>query len=119
MSIKDGILDVTVKKHWFNEIKSGRKTHEYRDIESWEHKLGRDKKNKYHTLRIRAGMLVKSSDTNNVLYGKILSITEKYGLETDLKIDSRVYDIEFELIKTGKADENGNFKTNNTAASDI
>ena len=104
MSIKDGILDLTIKRHWFNEIRAGRKLHEYRDAEIWAHKLGGDKKNNYHTLRLRAGMLVKKTDKNKVLYGKIISITEKNGKETDLKINLPVFDIEFEIIKIQPAE---------------
>jgi len=96
MSIKDGILDLTIKSHWFNLIKNGQKTHEYRNGCTWRNKLEYNSE-KYHTVRFRNGMLVKSTDKNNVILAKIKSITLKDGRNTDLKIDEPVYDIEFEL----------------------
>lgn len=99
MSIKDGILDLPLKKYWFNQIKSGAKTHEYRNTALWKSKLAGDKKRNYHTIRFRLGQLAKSTD-KKVLYAKILSIKKVNGLDTDLKINHDVYDIEFKLKST-------------------
>lgn len=96
MSVKDGILDLTIKKHWFFEIKSGRKTNEYRNYETWKNKLS--KTGKYNIVRFRLGQTTKTSDINKVLYGKIKSITVKQGIQTDLKCKDKVFDIEFALI---------------------
>ena len=103
MSIKDGILDLTIQKYWFNEIKTKRKTHEYRNIKSWKNKLS--KPENYKTIRFRLGQTTKATDSTKVLYGKILSITEKNGKDTDLKTDVLVYDIEFKLIKSKNNDK--------------
>ena len=99
MSILDGILDLTIKKYWFNVIKSGKKTHEYRNTATWSSKLGGKKKEKYHTIRFRQGQTIKSTDKNNVIYAKILSISITDGKNTDLNINHEVFDIKFELIK--------------------
>ncbi len=99
MSIKDGILDLPIKKYWFNEIKSGRKTHEYRNSATWASRLKGEKANKYKYIRFRQGELTKSNDTNRVLYGEILSVKIIDGKDTDLKINHKVYDIEFKLLK--------------------
>ena len=98
MSIKDGILDLPLKKYWFNQIKSCIKIHEYRNAAVWKSKLDGNKKHNYHTIRFRQGQLAKSTDKNKVLYAKILSIKKVNGLDTDLKINYDVYDIEFKLF---------------------
>lgn len=99
MSISDGILDLPIKKYWFLQIKSGAKTHEYRNTAVWLSKLGGNKKDNYHTIRFRQGQTVKSTDKNKVLYAEILSISVVDGKNTDLKINHEVFDIEFKLIK--------------------
>lgn len=98
MSIKDGILDLPIKKYWFNCIKQGTKTHEYRNSAIWQNRLGGDKWQRYSIVRFRQGQTVKSTDKNKVLYGKILSVKKVNGKNTDLKINHDVFDIEFELI---------------------
>lgn len=99
MSIKDGILDLPIKRYWFNCIKAGTKTHEYRNTAIWRSRLGGDLWRRYSVIRFRQGQTVKSTDKNKVLYAKILSVTQINGKNTDLKINHDVYDIEFELIK--------------------
>lgn len=98
MSYKDGILDLPIKKYWFDLIKIGEKTHEYRNYEIWKNKLGNGKWARYTTVRFRQGQLVKSTDKNKVLYAKILSVKQVNGKDTDLKINHDVFDIEFEVI---------------------
>lgn len=40
MSKQDGILDLVVKGEWFDKIKSGEKTHEFREINRyWDQRL--------------------------------------------------------------------------------
>ena len=97
MSLKDGILDVTIKKYWFNRIKSGEKIHEYRNVTSWKNKLS--EASNYKIIRFRSGLLTKSNNKEKVLLGNIKSITIRNGKDTDLKCNNDVYDIEFELIK--------------------
>ncbi len=98
MSIRDGILDLPIKKYWFNQIKCGAKTHEYRNLDTWQNKLGNGKWARYAIVRFRQGQTVKSTDKNRVLYGKILSVKVIPGAKTDLRINQNCFDIEFELI---------------------
>lgn len=99
MSIKDGILDLPIKKYWFNQIKCGAKTHEYRNSATWNNRLGNDKWMRYSTIRFRQGQTVKSTDKDRVLYAKILSVKKVNGRNTYLKINHNVFDIEFKLIE--------------------
>nr|DAJ76603.1 MAG TPA: ASCH domain protein [Caudoviricetes sp.] len=105
MSIKDGILDLPIKKYWFNKIKAGEKTHEYRNAANWDNKLGNGKYARYTTIRFRQGQVVKSTDKCKVLYAKIKSVKVVDGINTDLKVKNQVFDIEFELLNTGKIDD--------------
>ena len=107
------MLTFHLKKEWFEKIKSGEKTHEYRifkpywinrfknyfkisdrDFEAMQH----SKKNQIilfapHFVYFRLGY------TKDKLLANVLSIRIINGLDTDLKIDADVFDIEFELIK--------------------
>lgn len=101
MSSEDGILHCVLKKEWFDKIKSGEKTHEYREVkpswesrilekegrELWGHKIRCAKVNK---VRFSLGM-TKAPD--KVMLFEILGIFVVDGLETDLKIDKKVFDI--------------------------
>lgn len=107
------MLIFNLKKEWFEKIKSGEKTHEYREVKP------------YWTTRIsnHFGYLwsdidyLKSGDirypilkdiifvkgyTGEKLYARVVSIKIVDGTNTDLKINKDVYDIEFELIKDGE-----------------
>ena len=109
------MLTFNLKKEWFKKIKSGEKTHEYRELKPYwtrifekefgklefcvtELRFGELKFFKtQHLIRFMNGMLPEEKKPR--LYAKLKSISLKYGMETDLKIDKPVYDIEFELIK--------------------
>lgn len=120
------MLTFNLKKEWFDKIKSGEKTHEYREVKDfWTDKLVKeffniDKKKKPYDFNIyKQGMLLvlqnehgyynkplicfmngmKSEEINPRLYAKMKSIKIINGYFTDLKINKPVYDIEFELIK--------------------
>ena len=98
------MLTFNLKKEWFEKIKSGEKTHEYR-----EHSL-------YWAKRI-SNAIVKNKekfpipccfklgypprqDKSRILYGNIIRIKNlKSGINTDLKTTNRVFDIEFELTR--------------------
>lgn len=116
------MLTFNLKKEWFEKIKSGEKTHEYREVKPyWTKRLLKyaneiidaRKTIVYHaiskdadlsilpTLRIKCCFkngYPKKTDKNNILYAEIVSINKLNGKNTDLKIDKPVYDIEFELI---------------------
>lgn len=103
MSKKDGILDLPIKKEWFNKIKSGEKTHEYRKVcLHWCNNIGIkvnslfkvDKFRKVKFARLRCGQTVKSTDKEKTMLFEIKSISCTGGIETDLKYKEWVFDIE-------------------------
>lgn len=89
MSKQDGILDLVVKGEWFDKIKSGEKTHEYRLANTYWYtrinNLARPAK-----IRFRRGY---AKDAERMLFS-IKSIGIVNGLHTDLHTDSDVFDIE-------------------------
>ena len=99
MSIKDGILDLTIKKHWFELIKAGSKSSEYRNYDGWKNKLDNDLWKNYQTVRFRLGQTTKSTDKNKTLIANILDVKVVNGKDTDLKCRNKVFKISFELIK--------------------
>jgi len=112
------MLTFNLKKEWFEKIKSGEKTHEYREVKPYwtkriENEIGKNE-GWYWAFLIYQGKEVnkicfteccfkcgysKSTDMDKILYGKVKSIKIVNGKNTDLAIDKDVYDIEFELIK--------------------
>ena len=112
-------LTFNLKKEWFDKIKSGEKTHEYREVKPyWDKrflKIAFDLTDKIwfptnlkytRYLKTFIGLPIvfkcgypKSDDKDKILKAKIKSIKIINGKDTDLKIDKPVYDIEFELIK--------------------
>nr|DAO24399.1 MAG TPA: ASCH domain protein [Caudoviricetes sp.] len=102
------MLTFNVKKEWFEKIKSGEKTHEYRVANPyWDARLSylMDIVNPSNYIRVAIpccfclGYPARDA-IGKRLYGLIRSISKlNNGLDTDLKTDKAVYDIEFELIK--------------------
>lgn len=112
------MLIFNLKKEWFEKIKSGEKTHEYREVKPhWTTRLRRGYGN-IAIDKVLAGFKItptdcvcgvtgirfvsgyaSKSDRHKRLYAKMKSIKITDGNYTDLKIDKPVYDIEFELIK--------------------
>ena len=89
------MLTFNLSKNWFNKIKNGVKTHEYRLAkEFWTKRII-----KLHVNSIIKFALgyPKKNDKDKILYAKVLSVKVINGLNTDLKIDKYVFDIEFEL----------------------
>lgn len=106
------MLTFNVKKEWFNKIKSGEKTHEYREVKNYWYKRFFSEassitiKNWYSYIENLAGASItfkcgypKKDDKDKILKAKIKSIKIINGKSTDLKINKPVYDIEFELTK--------------------
>lgn len=120
------MLTFNVKKKWFDKIKNGEKTHEYREVKDfWTDRFVKelfniDKKElKNHFNIIKKGMIIYlqkykavynypkicfmngmfSEEKRPRIYAKMKSITITNGLNTDLKVNKPVYDIEFKLIK--------------------
>ena len=118
------MLTFNLKKEWFDKIKSGEKTHEYRIMsEYWNKRITNLFKKADAVValnilkrRISDGLIAelypdfefrfacgypKKNDKEKFLKAKMLSITCNInGIDTDLKIDKPVYDIEFELIES-------------------
>lgn len=100
MSKKDGILNLPLTKHWFDEIKSGRKTHEYREARDyWNRILSADYEARhnyddrpiqYHLVRFQLGY---QKNAPKMIF-EIKDISTVWGENTDLKIKGYVYDIE-------------------------
>lgn len=99
------MLTFHLKKKWFDKIKSGEKTHEYREVKPyWTNRLQLameilyDFDEKCYPCEMRLGY-PKNTDYDKIIEVKIVSIKIINGKNTDLKINKPVYDIEFELIK--------------------
>ena len=115
------MLTFNLKKEWFDKIKSGEKTHEYREAKQyWTKRLffdcifgfvfekiydeGRNiveyeiEKSYYKNSFINfvCGYSNKPEDKLKAKIKKISILPS--GINTDLKIDKPVYDIEFELM---------------------
>lgn len=101
------MLTFNLKKEWFEKIKSGEKTHEYRIVKPYWFKrlflfspiLCRQTTIPLHSECVFCCGYPKKDDATKRITAKIKNITIKNGLETDLKIDEDVFDIKFELIK--------------------
>lgn len=116
-----GKMILNLKKEWFNKIKNGEKTHEYRVMSEYWNK-------RFINLFKKSGAIValnslrrsiingkstelypdfpiefvlgyaKKEDKEKRLKGHMVTLTTQVnGLNTDLKIDKPCYDIEFEL----------------------
>lgn len=110
MSKQNRILDLVVKGVWFDKIKSGEKTHEFRERNRyWDQRLGIDaychevkdstdplerasarQSMRYKAVRFRRGY---AKDAERMLFS-IRSIGIADGIHTDLHTDDAVFDIE-------------------------
>lgn len=105
------MLTFNLKKQWFEKIKSGEKTHEYRELKPYwtirlkreldfdvtELRFGYPKLFRFqHDICFMNGMVSEAIKPR--IYAKLKSIRIVGGLTTDLKIDKPVFDIEFELF---------------------
>lgn len=109
------MLTFNLKKEWFEKIKSGEKTHEYREVKPyWDKRIEKEYKNIYEfkpfvfpfsmpnlhhaiTICFMCGY-PKVDEKDKIIYASLKSVSIINGKNTDLKIDEDVYDIEFELI---------------------
>ena len=115
------MLTINLKKEWFEKIKSGEKTHEYREVKPyWTQRI---MKSLYHEYVTNDAYFIsmcnggnpyikplfpeitfcngypKKNDKENRLIAIFKRIKIINGKKTDLKINKPVYDIEFELRK--------------------
>jgi ASC-1-like (ASCH) protein len=109
------MLTFNLKKEWFDKIKSGEKTHEYRIYKPyWRKRFENFFATDLSATKLRFGdeiVIVPAryinfvcgyapiEDTEKHLVAKVKTIRLRWGMETDLKIENIVYDIEFGLIK--------------------
>ena len=105
------MLTFNLKKEWFDKIKSGEKTHEYRLVtDYWRKRIS--KQSQWNELRQKGSNkriplfditfccgYPKKDDKKKRLSAVCLAWHIINGKNTDLAIDKDVYDIEFELIK--------------------
>ena len=102
------MLTFNLKKEWFEKIKRGEKTHEYREVKPYWTKriyktLGLEDNDFLYTLGCIPAMCIIHfvngyNPKNGELSAFITNISITSGLNTDLKINKPVYDIEFELL---------------------
>ena len=107
------MLTFNLKKEWFEKIKSGEKTHEYRIANDyWSKRLIKDITDydmtdenfiyirdwKHQECYFACGY-PSVKDIKKWLYARIITISKRKGKNTDLAIDKDVYDIQFELIE--------------------
>ncbi len=110
------MLVFNLKKKWFDKIKSGEKTHEYREVKKyWINRIKSlylqcvvfdDETDEDSDFVIYDDLFCEfvcgyanKKDKDKRLKAKIKSIKRINGTYTDLKIDKPVFDIEFEVIK--------------------
>ena len=85
------VLKLVLTDHWFEEIKAGRKTHEYREFKPfWENRLSK--------FEFSAGCVVEfqkayRKNPERMLF-EIKDIKLVSGKNTDLQCDGVVFDIE-------------------------
>ncbi len=98
------MLTFNLKKEWFEKIKSGEKTHEYREYSLyWANRISnaifRNNEKFPIPCCFKLGYPPRD-DKDRILYGNIICIRNLMsGIDTDLKTKNRVFDIEFALIK--------------------
>ena len=97
------MLTFNLKKEWFDKIKSGEKTHEYRLANYyWTRRICNQSLKDNNAPMCFACGYPKKDDKERRLYAVLKSYEVTNGLNTDLKVNKPVFDIEFELIKEGK-----------------
>lgn len=113
------MLTFNLKKEWFEKIKSGEKTHEYREVTAyWKQRIfsaavqnyyskNSDDSNYTNFRKELIGAKIvfklgypKNSEKEKILYAVITDFKQlDTGINSDLRINKPIYDIEFELIK--------------------
>lgn len=97
MDMNRKMLTFRLKKEWYEKVKSGEKTHEYRIYGDYWNKRIIDALFPEDIICLTCGYPQKD-DLNRRLFAKVLKISVTDGLKSDLKVNKRVWDIEFELV---------------------
>lgn len=83
-----------LKKKWFDKIKSGEKTHEYRVYNDyWKTRINNFLAKKDYFIGFMSGY--KAITEDNLIKAIIKTISVRDGNNTDLKYNGKVFDIEF------------------------
>lgn len=98
------MLTFNLKKEWFEKIKSGEKTHEYRVFSLyWAKRISNAFRDNDFSFGMECKFALgypKKNNNDRILRAKINRIMLlESGINTDLKINQPVFDIEFELVK--------------------
>lgn len=101
------MLTLSLKKEWFDKIKSGEKTHEYRKYDYWYPRICKKFKqaaieNRPLKLCFRLGYNIKPEQcAERILYAEVVKISVLWGdgHKIDDNIPTPVVDIEFRLIE--------------------
>ena len=101
------MLVFNLKSEWYDKINSGIKTHEYREVKPyWATRIEKfikqelnNKASGFPYVEFRKGYPKLSDPKAEFFVVKVKNITIVNGLNTDLKIDKLVYDIELDLSK--------------------
>lgn len=97
------MLVFRLKKVWFDKIKSGEKTHEYRKMTPyWKKRIYNAielaKKGGYDLECLLTSGYPKENEKDRILKASIITIIQNIdGKTTDLKCDEPVFDIEIKL----------------------
>lgn len=88
-----------LKKEWFDKIKSGEKTHEYRKYNDyWKKRFDKYVWVERTECEFRLGY-PKNTEKDKILKGLIKMIYVVNGEDTDLKCKGKVFDVEFKLLE--------------------
>ena len=94
-----------LKKEWFEKVKSGEKTHEYRELTPyWFERVEKLKwamKENTIIIALCSGYPAQKefeTKSKRIVYAELKNISVVDGKNTDLKIDRKVFDIKFELL---------------------
>lgn len=99
-------LVLTIKRHWLNEIVSGRKTEEYRDSKDYYHKIFKElDQETYHVLNAPKTILLRNGylktkehvvkEDNGVLYESPLDQSKPYCI---IEVEKIVHEGFFDFI---------------------
>lgn len=98
------MLYFNLKKNWYEKIKKREKTHEYRLVKPyWTKRLTKAlavSEDELNSFKVTSDTVIRfvKGYTKEFVSGRLYSICIRNGLNTDLKVDADVYDIEFELF---------------------
>lgn len=102
------MLTLHLKKIWFDKIKSGEKTHEYRKYDYWYSRIVKKydiakSENRPLKIKFMLGYNIKPEQrAKRIMYAEVIKITVLWGNghKIDDNIPTPCVDIEFKLIKS-------------------